>query len=99
MDWPALQQRTNAAALAVFGDATVVLNGVTVTGDFCAPGDQVFLDGVSAAATRPQVVVLDADVPAAPVGKTCVIGATSWLVADARPDGNGMIVLYLELPL
>ena len=99
MDWSALQSRTNAACLAAYGDATIVLDGVVVTGDFCEPSDQVYLDGVSAMATRPQVVVMDADVPAAPVGKACTIGAATWLVADARPDGHGMTVLYLERAL
>lgn len=98
MDWPALQQRTNTAALAAFGSA-IVLDGLPVTGDFHAPGDQVFLDGVIAAATRPQIVVLDADVPEAPVGKRCHANGQSWFVADARPDGCGMTVLYLEQAL
>jgi len=96
MDWNALQTRTNAACLAAYGDATIVLDGVVVTGDFCEPSDQVYLDGVSAMATRPQVVVMDGDAPAEPVGKACTIGAVAWLVADARPDGHGMTVLYLE---
>ena len=104
MDWTALQARTNAACLSAFGDATIVLDGVVVTGDFCEPSDQVYLDGVSAMATRPQVVVMDGDVPAEPVGKPCIAGPlgqspTAWLVADARPDGHGMTVLYLERPL
>ena len=98
IDWPALQQRTNTAALAAFG-ATVVLDGLTVQGDFHAPGDQVFLDGVSAEATRPQVAVLSSDVPAAPVGLSCMANAQSWVVADAGPDGCGLTVLYLEQPL
>lgn len=104
MDWIALQNRTNTACLAAFGNPAIVLDGEVVAGDFHEPADQVFLDGVSAMASRPQVVVLDADVPAAPVGKTCLAGAagqpqTTWLVADAQPDGHGMTVLYLERAL
>ena len=98
MDWTALQTRTNAAALAAFG-GDVVLDGLPVRGDFHEPADQVFLDGVSAVATRPQVVVLDADVPDAPVGKRCTANGQQWLVADARPDGCGMTVLMLERAL
>ena len=95
IDWPALQQRTNTAALAAFG-ASIVLDGLPVLGDFHAPGDQVFLDGVSAMATRPQVTVLSTDVPDAPVGLRCMANAQQWRVADARPDGNGLTVLILE---
>jgi hypothetical protein len=98
IDWPALQERTNTAALAAFG-AIITLDGVPMQGDFCAPGDQVFLDGVSAMATRPQVAVASADVPDAPVGRPCFAGGQSWRVADARPDGFGLTVLYLEQPL
>lgn len=98
IDWPALQARTNTAALAAFG-AVISLDGVPMQGDFCAPGDQVFLDGVSAMATRPQVVVLSTDVPAAPVGLDCLAGGRHWRVADATPDSGGLTVLYLEQPL
>lgn len=95
MDFQALQTRTNTAALAAFG-AAIVLDGDVVQGDFHAPADQVFLDGVSAIAARPQVVLADADVPAAPVGKPCTAGGASWIVADARPDGFGLTTLFLE---
>lgn len=98
IDWPALQDRTNTAALAVFG-AAITLDGQPLQGDFHAPGDQVFMDGVSAVATRPQVAVISDDVPAAPVGLACVANAQNWVVADARPDGCGLTVLYLEQAL
>lgn len=98
MDWAALQSRTNAAALAAFG-ANITLDGVTVRGDFVAPSDQIYLDGVSAVDTRPQVVVLTSVVPAAPVGKACTANATSYTVADARPDGYGLTRLMLEAVL
>lgn len=98
INWPALQERTNTAALAAFG-AVIVLDGLPVLGDFHAPGDQVFLDGVSAMATRPQVAVASADVPDAPVGLRCQAAGRHWIVADARPDGFGLTVLYLEQPL
>lgn len=57
MDFQALQTRTNVAALAAFG-AAIVLDGDVVQGDFHAPADEVFLDGVSAMASKPQVVLL-----------------------------------------
>jgi len=98
MDWQALQNRTNTAALAAFG-AAIVLDGDVVQGDFHAPADEVFLDGVSAMASKPQVVLCDADVPTAPVGKPCTAGGANWIVADARPDGHGMTTLFLERAL
>lgn len=98
MDWAALQSRTNAAALAAFG-ADITLDSVTVRGDFAAPSDQVFLDEASAIDTRPQVVVQSHLVPASPVGKACTANATSYTVADARPDGFGLTRLFLEVVL
>jgi hypothetical protein len=56
MDWPALQARTNAAALAVFG-SSITLNGVALRGDFVSPSDEVDLDGASAVDLVPQALV------------------------------------------
>lgn len=98
MDWTALQSRTNTAALAAFGEA-ITLNGALVRGDFCEPSDQVYLDGVSAVANMPQVIVASGNVPASPVGKTVVARSRSFIVGDARPDGRGMTTLLLETVL
>ena len=98
MDWLALQTRTNAAALAAFGEA-ITLNGVVVQGDYCEPSDQVYLDGVSAISNVPQVLVQSSDVPANPVGKTVVARARTFTVGDARPDGRGITNLFLEAVL
>lgn len=95
MDWTALQARTNAAAVAVFGEA-ITLNGVLVRGDFCEPSDQVYLEGVSAIASTPQLIVVSGDVPASPVGKAVVARGRNFTVGDARPDGRGMTSLLLE---
>jgi hypothetical protein len=98
VNWLALQTRTNTANLAVFGEA-ITLNGVPVQGDYCEPTDQVHMDGVSALANVPQVVVQSSDVPANPVGKTVVARARTFTVGDARPDGRGFTNLFLEVVL
>ena len=95
MNWAALQTRTNAATLAVFGEI-VTLNGVAVQGDFCEPSDQVYLDGVSAVADVPQVVVASGDVPTNPYGKTVVARGRTFTIGDTRPDGCGLTILRLE---
>ena len=98
MDWIALQTRTNAAALAAFGEA-ITLDGVTLQGDFCEPSDQVFLEGVSAVSNQPQIVVMSSSVPANPVGKLVVARSRNFTVGDTRPDGRGMTALMLETVL
>lgn len=98
MNWAALQTRTNSRALAVFGE-TITLNGVVVQGDYCDPSDQVYLDGVSAVANVPQVVVASDAVPANPYGKTVVARGRNFTIGDTRPDGRGMTLLLLESAL
>lgn len=98
MDWSALQTRTNAAVLAAFGEA-ITLNGVAVRGDFCEPSDLIHLEGVSATANKPQIVVASSDVPASPVGKAVVARSRNYTVGDATPDGRGLTMLMLEAVL
>ena len=98
MDWLALQTRTNVACMAAFGES-ITLNGVAVRGDYCEPADPVYLDGVSAMANLPQVVVDSSDVPANPVGKTVVARTRTFTIGDARPDGRGLTNLFLEVVL
>lgn len=100
MSWAALEERTNRAALRVFGstqDAPAKLGWRTVAGDLVESGDVVFLDGVSAQATQPMFIMATPDVPDAPVGELLHIGVRSWLVEESRPDGRGMTVLYLKV--
>lgn len=98
MDWSALQTRTNAAALAAFGQ-TVTLNSVAVQGDFQEPFDRVQFDGAAAAAAAPQVTMQSADVPQSPVGKSVVVGTVTYTVTEAMPDGHGLTTLLLEKAL
>ena len=100
MSWATLEERTNRAALRVFGStqtAPAKLGWKPVTGDLVEPGDEVFLDGVSAAATQPVFVMATPDVPDPVVDLVLQVGQRAWRVADARPDGRGMTNLQLEV--
>lgn len=104
MDWLTLERRTNQAALKAFG-YPVLLDGALVAADFTRASGAAMLDGVDAWVNRPQLVVVEHDVPAQPVGKLVQIGhpyfeqPVQYVVADARPDGRGMTVLLLEVPI
>lgn len=98
MSWSALQARTNRAVLRVFG-GSITVNAVAVQGDFCEPGDVVYMDGVAAVASQPIAVILTSDVPANPFGKTVVADSRNWTIGEAKPDGRGMTNLMLEAVL
>jgi len=87
--------RVNTAVLARLGEP-VTVNGQSVTGDFAQPWQQGFLEGVSASASQPQVVLADEDVPANPVGLSVVARGGTYTIAEARPDGYGLTTLLLE---
>lgn len=95
MSWAALEARTNTAALAVFGEA-VSVDGVDIVADFHEPDEEVRFGDVSAVARVPRLVLLSADVPAQPVGKTVEARDRNFTIADARHDGRGMAILELE---
>lgn len=95
VDWAALESRVNAAALAVFGES-VTVGGASVQGDFCEPHEEVLIGDNSAVSAVPRIVLQSALVPSQPVGKPATARGRSFTVADARPDGRGLTVLYLE---
>lgn len=53
--------------------------------------------GGGVASTAPALTLKSADVPNSPIGKTAVVGATSYTVAEHQADGTGMSVLLLEV--
>lgn len=57
-------------------------------------------DGVAVSATRPELWVVDADLPRAPaVADTCVVRRVCYRVVDVQPDGEGGSRLHLhEVP-
>lgn len=90
------QNRLNTKTLARFG-APVLLNGVTVQGDYSAPSKEREIAGVWVAAADPACTVLTSDVPAAPVGKPFVNAASeAFTVQDLKSDGCGLTVLILQ---
>lgn len=98
-NWPQLQQRCNAAAMAVFGATAGLLDFAPVTGDFVEPSDEVFLDGISANANVPRFVMLSTAVPSPCVGLLLQLAGTvqrTFKVADVRADGYGFTTLLLE---
>ena len=96
MSFAALQSRVNATALKRLG-VDVLLDGVTVRADFAAPFAQGYMDGVSAEARAPQIVLDSASVPSSVDGKTVVAGGTTYTVVGHKPDGFGLSTLLLEL--
>ena len=48
------------------------------------------------ATTMPMLTLRTADVPASPVGKTAVVGTTSYTIVEHQPDGTGVSRLMLE---
>lgn len=95
VNWSALESKLNTAALAVFGES-VTIDGAIRQGDFCEPHEEIGMGDASAVAAVPRIVMLSAEVPAAPVGKSAAARGRDFLIADARPDGRGLTVLYLE---
>lgn len=97
MAFATAQARCNATALRRFG-ALVQLDGVDVLGDFSDAQKAREVGGMEISALDPLCTVLDADVPANPVGKTLVPdGVTTYYVIDLKGDGAGLTVLVLSL--
>lgn len=95
------QDRLNAAALGRFGipasapDAATI-DGVPVSSDFIAATKEHDVDGMGMTSREPTLTVLDADVPAAPVGRTVVAQGGTYTVIDLRADGLGLTQLVLQ---
>lgn len=83
------------AMLDDFG-TTVTLNGSSVRAVFDNAYAQGTVGPIGMGGTQPVLTLATSDVPASPVGKTCVVGATTYTVASHEPDGTGVSVLFLE---
>lgn len=98
MAWLDLQNRTNAAALAVFGGAVTFAGaGAPVTAVFNEAYALGSVGAVGMASSMPSLVLQSSAVPANPVGQLVAVGAISYMVAAAEPDGLGMTCLLLEV--
>lgn len=84
-----------ANLLKDFGQ-TVTLNGVSVQAIFDNAHELGSVGPIGMAGTQPMLTLPTASVPASPVGKACVVGATTYAVAAHEPDGTGVSVLMLE---
>ena len=101
MSWAQSLTRMNTATMAVFGDATAVIDGgsaVPVVFDEGAAVGQVGYSGM--ATTEPSITLAATDVPANPVGKPVLVtpatgGARSFVVELAEPDSSGLCRLVL----
>jgi hypothetical protein len=91
-----LQARVNAVVLKRLGEDILLDNYLTVRADFVAPYAQPVMDGVSAEALAPQLVLSSADVPAAVRGMAVVAREQKYTVVNHKPDGYGLSTLYLE---
>lgn len=67
-----------------------------VVGIFGAPHELVPLGMAMAAAAAPQFVCRSADIAANPVGKTLLVNAVTYTIAEHQPDGTGMSLLILK---
>lgn len=92
----ALEARTVQAVMRRLANVDATLNGVVVRGIFDNGYTRGDVGTINMAGTQPMLTLATADVPANPVGKPCVVGATSYVVGAHEPDGTGMSVLMLE---
>jgi len=76
---------------------TVTLDGASVSAIFDNDYELAEIGSVGMSASGPALTLATADVPADPVGASAVVGSTSYIVAEHRPDGLGVSVLLLEL--
>lgn len=95
----ALEARLNAAVMPRLSNAEATLNGVAVLG-ILEPGfDNPTLDGFGEVGSSPRFILPAASVPAHPEGKALVItsgvGAGTYKVGNAYPDGTGLVTLHL----
>jgi len=89
------------AALATFGEpVTLVIDGnpLPVVGIFVAAHEAVEFAGDAAVSTvRPLLTVQAEALPTLPVeGDEAEIRGNRYVVADVRPDGFGMVKLFLQ---
>jgi len=77
--------------------SSATLNGVTVAGIFDRAYEMAGAGVPGLASSVPTFSLPTANVPSSPVGKSLVIGSTSYTVAEHHPDGTGWSTLLLEL--
>lgn len=91
----ALEARVNTAVFRHVSNANATLNGVAVVGIFDNAHDEQAI-AMGLAGTVPMFTLDSADVPTPVVGLALVVGATTYTVVDAMPDGTGITRLRLR---
>lgn len=89
-----LQSRVNAAVVATLLTDAATLNGMAVTGKF-SNGSVMGMNNMMLG-SNPTFNLTDSDAGSAPRGKTLIVGAASYTVREAKPDGTGFTLLELE---
>lgn len=94
MSFAARLQHADTAVVDRLSDGIdMYLNGVLVGGIFSAPYLEQEMGG---SGSQPSVIVPDASVPAAVVGKPFVRDGITYKVVEAMPDGTGVTTLRLR---
>lgn len=93
-----------AEPLSVFFQATGFGESVTLDGqareaifdaDYqLAPFGAAAVGGM--ATSQPMLTLPTSNVPASPVGKTAIVGSTTYTIVEHQPDGTGVSRLMLE---
>ncbi len=96
----AIESRVNAAVFARLANAEVSIDGgPLVAGIFDAEYAVGSVGDLGMASSSPAVLVPDAAVPSAPVGKPVTVRDVAYVIGAAEPDGVGATRLLLELDL
>jgi hypothetical protein len=97
MAFPDLTPGLHSAVFSVFGEP-VVVNGVTATGVFTAAHEAVDVSaGVPVSSTQPVLEMREQDMPEGiEEGDAVTVRGVSYVVADVRPDGYGVLKLLLH---
>jgi hypothetical protein len=89
----AIEARINAAVTSHLANATADFGGGVVVEGML---DAAYTDAMGMAGTRPRLRIIASTVPADAEGAAITIGGNGYTVETVRPDGYGMLELYLN---
>ncbi|GHV50512.1 hypothetical protein FACS1894168_1720 [Deltaproteobacteria bacterium] len=97
MSYADLTKIMHGAVFSTIGEP-VIVNGKTVTGIFRAEHEAVDVEtGVAVSSVQPLLEVRESDLPeTVDDGDPVIIRGLAYVVADARPDGFGVLKLFLH---
>ncbi|WP_298034809.1 hypothetical protein [uncultured Desulfovibrio sp.] len=86
----------HAAVFGTFGEP-VVVNGIPATGVFMAAHESVDVStGTPVSTVQPVLEVKERDCPDVEEGDAVNVRGVAYVVADVRPDGHGILKLFLH---